>query len=58
MYLFESSTNLLMGKVPESLALLIFGVSLIVFAFVVRKLVSRREQISKSDIELSQTGNR
>jgi hypothetical protein len=58
MYLFESSTNLLMGKMPESLALLIFGVSLIVFTVVIRKIVKRKEQISKSDIELSQTANR
>jgi hypothetical protein len=57
MYLYETGTNLLMGKVPESLALLIFGVSLIAFTVVVRKIASRKEQFRKSEIELSQTAN-
>jgi hypothetical protein len=53
MYLFENSTNQLMGKMPEALALMIFGVSLIISTIVIRKLVVRKEQLRKNDIELN-----
>jgi hypothetical protein len=44
--------NLLLGVVPESLALLMFGVSLIVFTVGVRRILDRKEDTKKLENNL------
>ncbi len=55
MYLLETGNNLLLGYMPESLALLIFGASLIAFTIGLRKVFKQREYIKNQNTELSQT---
>ncbi len=52
MFLAEiASGNLLLGVVPESLALLMFGVSLIVFTVGVRRVLDRKEGVRKVKVK-------
>jgi hypothetical protein len=44
--------NLLLGVVPESLALLMFGVSLIVFTVGVRRILDRKEDVKTTENNL------
>jgi hypothetical protein len=39
-----ANNNLILGFVPESLGLLIFGVALILFAVVLRRIFNRNEE--------------
>ena len=52
MFLAEiANGNLLLGVVPESLALLMFGVSLIVFTVGVRRIMDRKDGVNKAKVE-------
>jgi len=43
--LFDSAGgNLLLGFIPESLGLLIFGVALVVFALCLRRILNRNDE--------------
>jgi hypothetical protein len=46
-----ASGNLLLGVVPESLALLMFGVSLIVFTVGVRRILDRKETVKSVEFK-------
>jgi len=51
-FLFDVvSQNLILGFVPESLGLLIFGVALVLLAIGLRWFMKRGERIEKSEIK-------
>jgi hypothetical protein len=52
MILAEITNGNLLGVVPESLALLMFGVSLIVFTVGIRRILDRKEETKQLENNL------
>jgi uncharacterized membrane protein YqjE len=51
MNLLENTDNLMLAVVPESLALLLFGISLIAFTVGIRWIFDRKINASKVNVE-------
>ena len=57
--LFDTVTNknLLLGFMPESLALLLFGGGLFAFAFSLRRFYNRGEEANKEELTVNREAN-